>query len=202
LIALPLPSGICRPEPVRIGYDRDRSRQRTPRQHKRFGCFPQRSVALGIALCDSRGRRFKSCPRYQLQARIPLGSEPESIPDLIRSSQSHHKVGTEHRPTAHPRGEHGTSTDVMERLGTSCPPTWHEDRDDTDQRTGSAVEHRGTRRVSRRPDHDDLRLARGRQGAVRCPRRAPCEVHCQRRPGVDRRAARVSARAASRWALI
>jgi Helix-turn-helix domain len=31
---------------------------------------------------------------------------------------------------------------------------------------------------------------------------APCEVHCQRRPGMDRRAARVSARAASRWAVI
>ena len=42
LIALLLPSGIPRPEPVRIGYDRDRSRQRIPRQHKRFGCFPQR----------------------------------------------------------------------------------------------------------------------------------------------------------------
>jgi hypothetical protein len=30
--------------------------------HKRFGCFPQRSAALGIALWDSRGLRFKTCP--------------------------------------------------------------------------------------------------------------------------------------------
>jgi hypothetical protein len=70
LIALHLPSGITRPDQVRTGYDRSRSRQRTTLQHKRSGCFPQRSVALEIALCDSRGRRFKSCPRYTVKPQV------------------------------------------------------------------------------------------------------------------------------------
>jgi hypothetical protein len=38
-------------------------------------------------------------------------------------SLNHHMVGTEHRPMAHPRGEHGTSTNVMERFGTSVTRT-------------------------------------------------------------------------------
>jgi hypothetical protein len=87
LMALPLPSGICRPEPVRIGYDRSRSRQRTPRQHKRFGCFPQRSVALGIDLCDSRGRRFKSCPRYKVKPQVKLRPRSGAL-SLSHSVQS------------------------------------------------------------------------------------------------------------------
>ncbi len=69
LITLRLPSGFSRLGSVRIGYDRKCSRQRTPLQYKRFGCYPQRSVVTGIVLCDSRGARFKSCPRYEFPAR-------------------------------------------------------------------------------------------------------------------------------------
>lgn len=59
-ITLLLPSGFSQPEYELIGYSRRCSRQQTPHQYKRFGCFPQRSVAVGIALCDSRGFGFKS----------------------------------------------------------------------------------------------------------------------------------------------
>jgi hypothetical protein len=85
-----LPSGFSRVRSGSTGYSWESQRQRIPRQHKRFGCFPQSSVALGIALCDSRGRRFKSCPRDKVkpQVRDPFAGNGGRASDLFVGGMS------------------------------------------------------------------------------------------------------------------
>jgi hypothetical protein len=65
---------------VSLGYCAVRKRGRFPHHTEEIGSFPATSVAVGRSLNPSRGRRFKSRPRYKVkpQFRVHFQTHPEA----------------------------------------------------------------------------------------------------------------------------
>jgi hypothetical protein len=140
---------------------------------------PVDSLRSGLLWIDlvARGRRFKSCPRYQFQARNLRIPSLKAFRDLILVPKTVQEPGPGTLPKALRRGRCGVDAVGADQCGSCRAPNVHGDHCANVERARAAHEHRGTLRVSStlRPgpcttgaasakDHGPAMSARTREG--------------------------------------
>ncbi len=144
----------------------------------------RRSQALSALRVYSRGRRFKSCPRYEFQARILRVPRLKGSWDLITCPQRVQKPCPEATQRADLRNGYRLGPVDADSRGSANAPTWHGQHRPNPQRPRAADLYRGTLRVPQRPHADSPGLAPCRSRSTCGSRRSATALLRCRRSGV------------------